>query len=176
MLFQTQQGSGCDCGFSRRRRCCCAQYVFTRPFWFQKTKKHILGDLVFECFRGDVGSCVGVGSEVQESHHRTVRLVWFYQAGQNAQKNSGCGRQVVEGDLGRKGNDFVDIINSWVIFCSLFLKANGCFEHEGFCLNDFKFIICGNDVFCLPFRKPSDLDFYYVGPQPFFGHTHAKNE
>ena len=85
----------------------------------------------------------GVGSEVQESHHRTVRLVWFYQARQNAQKNIGCGRQlgtgwwmVVVGDLGFSRNDFVDIINSWVIFlCTIFLKKNGCFEHEGFCLN-----------------------------------------
>ena len=60
-----------------------------------------------------------VCSEVQESHHCTVRLVWFYQAGQHAQKNGGrkpgcqlvgVGRMVVGGDLGVQETK-MDIIN-----------------------------------------------------------------
>ena len=55
-------------------------------------------------------------SEVQESHHRTVRLVWFYQAGQNAQKHGGrkpgrqlgrVGRMIVGGDLGCKKRKWI---------------------------------------------------------------------
>ena len=88
VLFQTQQGSGCDCGSSRRRRCCCAQYVFTRPLRFQKTKNTFWEISFLNVFAGMSVLVWGVGSEVQESHHRTVRLVWFYQAGQNPQKIS----------------------------------------------------------------------------------------